>query len=140
VLSFEPYLLSTLGEIALADGDLDSAEAYFNQGLDLAERLPIPERVAGLTANLALVSIKRGQTALAIHRLSTALARADALGTRHLAAQIRIWLAPLLPPAETRATLAEARALAESGNRTRLLEQINRLESEVMSSEFTVQS
>ena len=52
VLSFEPYLLSTLGEIALADGDLDSAEASFNQGLDLAERLPIPERVAGLTANL----------------------------------------------------------------------------------------
>jgi len=79
---------------------------------------------------LALVSIKRGQTALAIHRLSTALARADALGTRHLAAQIRIWLAPLLPPAEGRATLAEARALAESGNRTRLLEQITRLENQ----------
>ena len=130
MLSFEPYLRSTLGEIALADGDLDAAEASFNQGLELAEQLPIPERVAGLTANLALVSIKRGQTALAIHRLSTALARADALGTRHLAAQIRIWLAPLLPPAEARATLAEARALAESGNRTRLLEQINRLEAQ----------
>jgi tetratricopeptide (TPR) repeat protein len=128
MLSFEPYLLSTLGEIALAEGDLDAAEAFFNQGLELAERLPIPERVAGLTANLALVSIKRGQTALAIHRLSTALARADALGTRHLAAQIRMWLAPLLPPAEARATLAEARALAQSGNRARLLEQINQVE------------
>jgi tetratricopeptide (TPR) repeat protein len=128
VLSYQPYLLSTLGEIALANGDLDSAEASFNQGIELAERLPIPERVAGLTANLALVSIKRGQTALAIHRLSTALARADALGTRHLAAQIRIWLAPLLPPSEARATLAEARALAETGNRTRLLEQIHQLE------------
>jgi tetratricopeptide (TPR) repeat protein len=131
VVSFEPYLLSTLGEIALANGDLDAAEASFNQGLDLAERLPIPERIAGLTANLALVSIKRGQTALAIHRLSTALARADALGTRHLAAQIRIWLAPLLPPAEARATLAEARALAESGNRTRLLEQIVQVELKI---------
>jgi len=130
VLSFEPYLLSTLGEIALAEDSLDSAEAYFNQGLELAERLPVPERVAGLTANLALVSIKRGQIALAIHRLSTALARADALGTRHLAAQIRIWLAPLLPPAEARATLAEARALAESGNRTRLLAQIDHLEKQ----------
>src|SRR4029453_250247 len=106
----------------------DSAEAHFNEGLELAERLPIPERVAGLTANLALVSIKRGQSALAIHRLSTALARADALRTRHLAAQIRIWLVPLLPPAEARATLAEARALAESGNRTRLLEEIAQLE------------
>ena len=49
------------------------------------------------------------------------MGRADTLGTRHLSAQIRIWLAPLLPPAEARATLAEARALAESGNRTRLL-------------------
>jgi DNA-binding SARP family transcriptional activator/tetratricopeptide (TPR) repeat protein len=132
VLSFQPYLLSTLGEIALADGDLDAAEASFNEGLDLAERLPIPERIAGLTANLALVSIKRGQTALAIHHLSTALARADALGTRHLAAQIRIWLAPLLPPAEAHATLAEARALAESGNRTRLLEQIHQLELKIV--------
>ncbi|MEO7912666.1 MAG: AAA family ATPase, partial [Roseiflexaceae bacterium] len=130
VLSFQPYLLSTLGEIALANGDLDSAEESFNEGLDLAERLPIPERVAGLTANLALVSLKRGQTTLAIHRLSTALVRADALGTRHLAAQIRIWLAPLLPPAEAHATLAEARALAESGNRTRLLEQISQLENQ----------
>jgi tetratricopeptide (TPR) repeat protein len=127
-ISFQPYLLSTLGEIALAGGDLDAAEASFNEGLELADRLDIPERVAGLMANLALVSIKRGQTALAIHRLSTALARADALGTRHLAAQIRIWLAPLLPPAEAHATLAEARALAESGHRTRLLEQIAELE------------
>jgi tetratricopeptide (TPR) repeat protein len=131
VLGFQPYLLSTLGEIALADGDLDAAEGYFNQSLELAEQLPVPERIAGLTANLALVSIKRGQTALAIHRLSTALARADALGTRHLAAQIRIWLAPLLPAAEAHAALAEARALAESGNRTRLLEQIDQLELKI---------
>ena len=131
MLSFQPYLLSTLGEIALANGDLDAAEEFFNEGIELAERLPIPERVAGLTANLALLSIRRGQTTLAIHRLSTALARADALGTRHLAAQIRIWLAPLLPPAEAHATLAEARALAESGNRTRLLEQISRLELKI---------
>jgi uncharacterized protein YciW len=73
----------------------------------------------------------RGDTTLAVHRLSTALARADALGTRHLAAQIRIWLAPLLPPAEARAHLAEARAIAESGGRRRLLEEIARLELEI---------
>jgi tetratricopeptide (TPR) repeat protein len=131
VLIYQPYLLSTLGEIALAQGDLDAAEAAFDEGLALAERLPVPERVAGITANLALVSIQRGQTALAIHRLSTALARADALGTRHLAAQIRIWLTPLLPPAEARAALAEARALAESGNRARLLEEIAQLEDQL---------
>ncbi len=64
-----------------------------------AGRAPaLPERVAGLTANLGLLAVRRGQGPLAIHRLSTALARADTLGTRHLAAQIRVWLAPLLPP------------------------------------------
>jgi DNA-binding SARP family transcriptional activator len=142
VLNFQPYLLSTLGEIALAGANpsasqdsseqaLETAERYFNEGLDLAERLPVPERIAGLTANLGLIAIRRGQTALAIHRLSTALARADALGTLHLAAQIRLWLAPLLPPAEARATLAEARAIAESGGRKRLLDGIALLETQL---------
>jgi tetratricopeptide (TPR) repeat protein len=130
-LNFTPFLLSTLGEIELAAGDLDAAERHFAEGLDRAERMPFPERVAGLTANLGLVALRRGQAALAIHRLSTALARADALGTRHLAVQIRVWLAPLLPPAEARAILAEARALAESGGRRLLLDAIARLEMEI---------
>ena len=98
ILWLQPYLYSTLGEIALAAGDLETAERNFSEGLAVAERHVIPERIAGLTANLGLVAIRRGQTALAIHRLSTALARADAAGTQHLAAQIRLWLAPLLPP------------------------------------------
>jgi hypothetical protein len=132
VLGFRPYLHSTLGEIALANGDLETAEAQFNEGLALAERLPIPERVAGLTASLGLLAQRRGETALALHRLSTALAQADALGTLHLATQIRVWLAPLLPPAEARARLTEARRLAESGNRQRLLEEIARLEQELI--------
>jgi uncharacterized protein YciW len=76
-----------------------------------------------------LVAARRGQTASAIHRLSTALARADALGVRHLAAQIRVWLAPLLPADEARAILAEARAIAESGGRRRLLAEVERLEA-----------
>lgn len=130
-----PYLHSTSGEIALALGDLDGAEAAFNAGLALAERLTIPERVAGLTANLGLVAQRRGQTGLAIHRLSAALARADALGTRHLAAQVRIWLAPLLPPAEARAALAEARAIAESGGRRRLLAELAQAEQQRMKDE-----
>jgi hypothetical protein len=97
VLMPKPYLLSTLGEIALAANDLDLAERYFTEGLALAEQLSMPERIAGLTANLGLVARTRGQNDLAIHHLSTALARDDTLGTRHLAAQIRLWLAPLLP-------------------------------------------
>jgi DNA-binding SARP family transcriptional activator len=124
LLGLLPYLHSTAGELALARGDLDAAERAFAEGLELAERLDIPERLAGLTANLGLLAKRRGESALAVQRLSDALARADALGLGHLAAQIRIWLAPLLPPAEARAILQEARALAERGSRARLLEQI----------------
>ncbi len=128
-LGVEPYIYSTLGEIAMAAGDLDVAQQWFAKGLEIAEQLQHPERIAGLTANLGLVAQRRGDTVLAIHRLSTALAHADSLGTRHLAAQIRLWLAPLLPPAEARARLAEARAIAESGGRRRLLAEADRLEA-----------
>lgn len=121
LLALQPYLLSTAGEVALAHGDLATAQAYFQQGLGLANQLGIPERVAGLTAHLGLVAVRRGETTCAVHCLSTALAQADALGARHLAAQIRVWLAPLLPVAEVRAVLAEAQALAEAGGRQRLL-------------------
>jgi DNA-binding SARP family transcriptional activator len=123
------YLYSTLGEIAFAEGSLDEAEQNFNEGLALAQRMQIPERIAGLTANLGLVAQARGQSALALHRLSAAMAQADALGTRHLAAQIRLWLAPLLPPSEARARLAEVRAFAESGDRARLLADADAIEA-----------
>jgi DNA-binding SARP family transcriptional activator len=131
-LGLQPYLCSTLGEIALARHDLEAAEAHFIRGLRIAERLDIPERIAGLTANLGLVALRRNQRERAIHHLSRALARADTLGTRHLAAQIRIWLAPLLPPAEAQSCIAEARAIAASGNRRRLLSAIARIEDELM--------
>ncbi|MCS6888305.1 MAG: AAA family ATPase [Chloroflexus sp.] len=121
LLAMQPYLLSTAGEVALAQGDLATAAARFQQGLALANQFGIPERVAGLTANLGLVATRRGETACAVHYLSTALAQADTLGARHLAAQIRIWLAPLLPLAEARAVLAEAQAIAEADGRQRLL-------------------
>jgi len=88
----------------------------------------MPERIAGLTANLGRVAAQRRQMPLAIHRLSTALAQADMLGTQHLAAQIRVWLSPLLPKSEAQARLAEARAMAERGNRQRLLEEIEQVE------------
>jgi len=131
VLGLQPYLLSTLGEIALAQNDLDMAEKYFTEGLALAERLSIPERLAGLTANLALVARQRGETALAVHRLSTALARADALGISHLATQIRLWLVPLLPLSEARTHLVQARTIAESSGRRLLLDQVIHLEQQI---------
>ncbi|MBI5876403.1 MAG: AAA family ATPase [Chloroflexi bacterium] len=128
MLTLMMFLLSTLGEIALAAGDLDQAETRFTEGLALAEQSAVPERIAGLTANLGRVAQARGQSGLAIHRLSTALARAEALGLQHLGAQIHIWLAPLLPPAEGRAHVAAARAIAESGRRKRLLTEVEVLE------------
>ena len=123
-----PYLHSTLGEIALASGNPDLAESHFTDGLRLAEQFSLKERIAGLTANLGLVANARGQKDLAIHHLSTALALSDDLGTRHLSAQIRIWLVPLLPADEARYHLREARAIAEAGHRQRLLNDIIRLE------------
>jgi tetratricopeptide (TPR) repeat protein len=126
-----PFVLSTLGEIMLASGELDRAEGYFNDALAWAGRLSFPERLAGLTANLGRVAHRRGETALAIHRLSTALAQADSLNLKHLGAQIRLWLAPLLPPQEARLRLAEVRALAESSGRKRMLEEALKLEKEL---------
>jgi tetratricopeptide (TPR) repeat protein len=128
VLGLQAYLYSTLGEISLAAGELDQAEAYFQEGLALAQRFSVQERVAGLTANLGLVAIRRGESALAIHRLSTALGQADALGARHLSAQVRLWLAPLLPPEQARQLLSQARAIAQEGGRWHLLEQVAKLE------------
>lgn len=122
-----PYLLSTQGEIALADGDLATAQASFSEGLALAERLKIGERIAGLTANLARLDLARGDKLLAIHRFSTALAHAESLGTHHLAAQIRLWLAPLLPAEQAAALISAAKDFAESGGRQYLLKQIKEL-------------
>lgn len=133
VVGLQAYLLSTLGEIALAQANLEHAETFFNRGLVIAEQVSIPERIAGLTANLGLLALQRGQDALAIYRLSTALGLADALGTIHLAAQIRLWLVPLLPPGEARTRLAEAHAMAESSGRKRLLQEVVRLEGVLIS-------
>jgi DNA-binding SARP family transcriptional activator len=127
VLGLQAYLYSTLGEISLANGDLVQAETYFQDGLALAVRFSVQERVAGLTANLGLVAAQRGETALAIHQLSTALGQADSLGTLHLAVQVRLWLAPLLPAVQARQLLTQARAIAEESGRKRLLEEIEKM-------------
>jgi DNA-binding SARP family transcriptional activator/predicted ATPase len=124
----QPFLYSTLGEIALAADKLEPAEEYFTKGLKLARQLGMNERIAGLTANMGRLALSRGQTSLAIHRFSTALARAENLGLYHLAAQIRIWLVPLLPPTEAMEQLEQARTFAERGKRKYLLEQIKNLE------------
>lgn len=131
ILYLLPYLWSTLGEIALAQNDLAAAEQHFKEGLSLAQQFSVPERIAGLTANLGLVAKQRGQRELAIEHLSTALAQAEALNIRFLASQIRLWLSPLLPPAEAHTHLAAARSVAEHDGYERLLAEAIRLETEI---------
>ena len=72
---------------------------------------------------------RRGQTELAVHRFSTALAQADAIHARFLAAQIRLWLIPLLPAEAATEQLAAARAIITSGQYRRLLPQLAALEA-----------
>ncbi len=127
-LSHLPYLYSTSGEIALAGDDLDTAEKYFADGLALAEQIPVPERIAGLTANLGLVAKQRGDKDLARQRFTTALNLAEQLGSHHLEVRVRIWLAPLLPAEEARLCLEAAHAIAERDGLQGLLEEIHKLE------------
>jgi DNA-binding SARP family transcriptional activator len=137
LLTLLPYLASTLGELALAQGDTASAEASFSLGLAHAQRLAHPERIAGLTANLGLVAQARGQTDLAVHRLSSALAQADAIPSRFLGAQIRLWLAPLVPSVAAQALLTEARTAIHTANYTRLLPQLESCEAALAARETT---
>ncbi len=130
-LSHLPYLYSTSGEIALAQGNLDDAEKYFSDGLALAEQIPVPERIAGMTANLGLVARQRGDIPLARERLSGALELARKLGTHHLEVRIRIWLAPLLTREEAQICLATAHTLAKQDGLRSLLEEIVGLEKDL---------
>ena len=102
--------------------------SIFNEGLSLARQVPIAERIAGHTANLGQVAIRRGQTELARARLREALVQARAVGAGHLGVRIRLWLAPLVPPDEAAALLAEARAAAEAAGYFGLLDDLRRLE------------
>ncbi len=130
-LSHLPYLYSTSGEIAMANGDLDTAEKYFNDGLALAKQIPLPERIAGMTANLGLVAKQRGDIQLARSRLQSALKLVEPLGNHHLEVRILIWLAPMLPVEDARASLKSARLLAEQGGLKGLLGEIEELEKQL---------
>ncbi len=127
-LSHLPYLLSTSGEIALAQGDFDGAEGFFSEGLTLAQQIPIPERVAGNTANLGRVAAARGDALAARGYYEQAIAQADLLDVRHLAVRARLWLAELLPLDEARQTLRVARAIAAHSGFDQLLAEIDTLD------------
>ncbi|MBX3010740.1 MAG: AAA family ATPase [Caldilineaceae bacterium] len=126
-LSALPYLYSTLGELALAQHDLAAAEQAFQEGLSLARQFGAAERVAGLIANLGLLAQARGDQATARRLLAEALEQTDALQIRFPSAQIRLWLAPLLPAADAQHLLHDARRIAQEDGYQQLLTQAEQL-------------
>ena len=127
MLTLLPYLGSTLGEIALAQDDVATAESHFSRALAEARRMAQPERIAGLTANLGLAAQRRGRTDQAIQYLTEALSVAEAAHSPYLATQIRLWLAPLAPKAEADSLLAAARALIEGSQFYQLRDQLEQV-------------
>ncbi len=107
------------------------AEKYFEDGLALAKQIPMPERIAGMTANLGLVAKQRGDIPLARGRLQSALELVEPLGNHHLEVRIRIWMAPLLSFENAHACLNSARLLAEQGGLKGLLVEIDELEKQL---------
>jgi len=129
ILGFQTYLHSTAGEIALAEGDLATAEQHFTAGLQLAEQRSQAERIAGLTANLGRVAVQRGDIIHAMHYLTRAREQAESVAAHHLVAQIRLWMVPLLPVSEARRELEAVRALAEQTGRRGLLDEVAQAEA-----------
>jgi len=124
LLRLQSYVYSTMGEIALARADTHAAERHFHEALACAERYAMPERIAGLHANLGLVARAREDIDAATAAFEHALTRADALGVHHLAAQIRIWLASVVDTSRARHLLHDAQIIAQNGGRVRLLAEI----------------
>jgi tetratricopeptide (TPR) repeat protein len=131
MLSVYAYLYSTQGEIALAREDFTAAGNAFQRALAYAQRLNQPERIAGIIANLGLLALAQGKNEVAIQRLSSARTQADAISSRFLAAQIRLWLAPLVDPATADTLLHEAQEIINAGHYYRLQPQLERLETDL---------
>jgi tetratricopeptide (TPR) repeat protein len=122
-----PFLLSTAGEIAMAQGDWQGAEVAFRQGLVQSRRFGLSERIAGLTANLGLLARHQGQHSVAVQRLTTALEEAEKVHNHYLETQIRLWLAPLLPAGEAEQLLAPARRIIQEAGYHLLQQQLDEI-------------
>jgi DNA-binding SARP family transcriptional activator len=89
------YLHSTRGEIALAEGQLDDADAWFGSALVEAERYGNRPQAANIRANQGLVARARGELNRALDLLETAYRAARAGSDVHLLIKIELWLAEL---------------------------------------------
>lgn len=107
------YLLSTRGEIALAERLWDEAETWFRQGLAEAQNQGNGEQVAKYHANLALAARGRGDLDAALILLEEAQQAAAPLTARYVQAQIALWLTELHLARGERLVAAEALGRAE---------------------------
>ncbi len=87
------WLLSTQGELALAEEKWDEAEQWFLQGMREAERQGNRVQIVNIQALLARLQGLRGDWQGAQHQLQSAFEQATALTSPYLQAQIAIWLA-----------------------------------------------
>jgi tetratricopeptide (TPR) repeat protein len=87
------YLYSTRGEIALAEGQWDVAEEWFERSQAEAEAHGNVEQLAKARANLGLAAVGRGDLDSALILLEEAAALAAPLTARYMHAQIDLWLA-----------------------------------------------
>ena len=138
ILSLQPYLYSTLGEIHMDRGDLDQAGSLFQHGLELSRKIGMRERQAGITANLGRLAARKGDLASAARLLTAAKQQSDSINARHLSVQIRIWLADLVPPPDAALLLFEARKAAPGGSAL-LLRQIEQAEEKLRSANGSIE-
>lgn len=86
------YLLSTKGEVALANQEPDAAEALFTQAVSLAHKYDNPTFVANLQAHLGRVAHLRGDLEEALALLERAQKAVADGNTFYLQCQIALWL------------------------------------------------
>lgn len=128
------YLLSTRGEIALAEGEFDAAQNWFAQALAEAERNNNQPQIANTRANMGLLARERGNLEQVVLLLEEARAAITGLVAPHLQTKIDLWLAELyfrrgeqsaakeaLNRAETRLAGSERRGLQAWARRVRLM-------------------
>ncbi len=108
------YLLSTAGEIELADGRWAEAEAYFDASLQVARERNNVAHMAKCKANLGLVARGRGDLDAALMLLEEAARLAAPLVARYMQAQIDLWLAEVYQARGERTAAAQALARADA--------------------------
>ncbi|HSB02446.1 MAG TPA: tetratricopeptide repeat protein, partial [Anaerolineales bacterium] len=130
------HLYSTKGEIYLALEEWRQAEETFRNGLALAEELGSLERQAGYRGGLALAMRGKKDFDTARRLLEEALALIADQGYWHLRTRLQLWLAETLFDQahyeESGKLLEEALAVARSQQRLLLVEEGERLRTQIL--------